>query len=141
MTPADQRPNRPFTFQIELTLEASSKQEASALLTERLKLSGVREYRIVHVQSDASDPIHSSGISPEPVSPEPRTIDELINQIMKDQTLVRLNIVKDRGVRLSLPCRIVHFDIEMEQIMAYHVDEKAVYTFKLNEIEDFQVSQ
>lgn len=56
---------------------------------------------------------------------------------IKDNTLVRLTI-NNRGDRFSIPCRILNFDNENQTISVYHVDEKQVYTFKLNEIDDFQ---
>ncbi|WP_017811268.1 MULTISPECIES: hypothetical protein [Paenibacillus] len=51
--------------------------------------------------------------------------------------LIRLTINR-RGERFSIPCRILKFDNEDQTISVYHVDEKQVYTFKLNEIDDFQ---
>lgn len=56
---------------------------------------------------------------------------------IKDNTLVRLTINR-RGDRFSIPCRILKFDNDDQTISVYHVDEKQVYTFKLNEIDDFQ---
>ncbi|PYI57211.1 hypothetical protein [Paenibacillus flagellatus] len=51
-------------------------------------------------------------------------------------TLVRIVAVKGKGVKLNIPCRILNFDSEAQQLTIYHVDEKKVYSFKLNEIED-----
>ncbi|WP_127580140.1 hypothetical protein [Paenibacillus koleovorans] len=53
-------------------------------------------------------------------------------------TLIRLTVVKGKGVRLSLPCRILNFDAAADNLTIYHVDEKKVYSFKLNEIEDME---
>ncbi|MEW4368894.1 hypothetical protein [Paenibacillus kandeliae] len=51
--------------------------------------------------------------------------------------LIRLTLNR-RGERVSIPCRILKYDNEDQTISVYHVDEKQVYTFKLNEIDDFQ---
>ncbi|WP_274652347.1 hypothetical protein [Paenibacillus humicola] len=60
-----------------------------------------------------------------------------IKQIIRDNRLIRLSVNKGFGVRLNLPCRIINFDDASETITAYHVDEKQVYSFRLNEIDDF----
>ena len=137
MTKAHKQPRQSFTFQVELTVEAESEQEALSVLNECLKSPGVQQYRILRELSDA-DRTQPSDAPSAPNSPEMRSIDKLIRRVMNDQALVRLHVVKGRGVKLSLPCRVLHFDEEKDQISVYHVDEKAVYTFGLNEIDDFQ---
>jgi hypothetical protein len=44
---------------------------------------------------------------------------------------------KGLGIKLSIPCRIINVDENESLITVYHVDEKQVYSFRLNEIEDF----
>lgn len=60
-----------------------------------------------------------------------------IKTIMKNNTLIRLIVNKGLGIKLSIPCRIINLDETDNIITVYHVDEKQVYTFRLNEIEDF----
>jgi ribosomal protein S25 len=60
-----------------------------------------------------------------------------IKSIMKNNTLIRLIVNKGLGIKLSIPCRIINMDETENIITIYHVDEKQVYTFRLNEIEDF----
>jgi hypothetical protein len=48
-----------------------------------------------------------------------------------------LNINKGRGVKMSIPCRVINFDAGPQLLTVYHVDEKQVYTVGLNEIDDF----
>ncbi|MEK3724884.1 hypothetical protein [Paenibacillus sp. FSL H8-0034] len=55
-------------------------------------------------------------------------------------SLVRLTIVKAKGIKLSLPCRILNVDAPGGMVSVYHVDEKQVYLFKINEIDDFAVN-
>ncbi|MBD3917615.1 hypothetical protein H8B09_02535 [Paenibacillus sp. PR3] len=60
-------------------------------------------------------------------------------EFMEQNKLIRLKINKGLGVSLSIPGRIINVDEATELLTVYHVDEKQVYTFKLNEIDDFSV--
>ncbi|MDF2725549.1 MAG: hypothetical protein K0Q59_5226 [Paenibacillus sp.] len=57
-------------------------------------------------------------------------------RLKESGALVRIVVVKGKGIKLSIPCRILNFDGLGQQITIYHVDEKKVYSFSLNEIED-----
>jgi hypothetical protein len=66
----------------------------------------------------------------------------LIEQMLKfkeGNKLIRLTVVKGKGVRLNMPCRIINFDPLSENVTIYHVDEKKVYSFQINEIDDVEV--
>lgn len=60
-----------------------------------------------------------------------------IRGYIADNKLIRLAVNKGRGVKLSVPCRILNIDESNLTVTIYHVDEKMVYTFGLNEIDDF----
>jgi len=62
---------------------------------------------------------------------------ERIRGYIAGNRLVRLNVNRGRGVKLSVPCRIINFDESSYSVTVYHVDEKKVYTFGLFEIDDF----
>lgn len=64
---------------------------------------------------------------------DPRT---WIKSCIKDNRLVRLTANR-QGQHLDIPCRILNFDEEQQYVNVYHVDEKQVYSFKLNEIDSF----
>jgi hypothetical protein len=64
---------------------------------------------------------------------------ERIRNYIAGNKLIRLVVNKGRGIKLSVPCRILSFDESKHSITVYHVDEKQVYSFSLNEIDDFQV--
>lgn len=64
----------------------------------------------------------------------------LIDTYKRDNTLVRLTAMKGKGVKLSIPCRILNFDETAETLTVYHVDEKKVYQFHLTEVDDFSVN-
>lgn len=65
-----------------------------------------------------------------------RSIEAEIGRYIKDQTLVRLEVNKTKGVRLSIPARILNYDPSNLLLNVYHVDEKMVYAFHLYEIEN-----
>lgn len=64
---------------------------------------------------------------------------EQLEKFKSNHTLVRLTVVKGKGIKLSIPCRILNYDSETQNVSVYHVDEKNVYLFKLNEIDDFAI--
>jgi hypothetical protein len=64
----------------------------------------------------------------------------LITDYQQKGTLVRLSIIKGKGIKLSLPCRVLNFDAASENLSVYHVDEKKVYLIKLNEIDEITAS-
>jgi hypothetical protein len=72
-----------------------------------------------------------------PAAPVSDELDARIRQYADSNKLIRLNVNKGRGVKLSIPCRIVGFDSNAQLLTVYHVDEKQVHTFKLFEIDDF----
>lgn len=59
-----------------------------------------------------------------------------IREYIRDNKLVRLRMNR-QGKQVSMPCRILNFDEQTGSISVYHVDEKQVYTLKLNEIDEF----
>lgn len=59
-----------------------------------------------------------------------------IRQYIQNNKLVRIRTNR-QGKQISMPCRILNFDEDVKTISVYHVDEKQVYTFKLNEIDEF----
>ncbi|WP_079908316.1 hypothetical protein [Paenibacillus sp. 32352] len=63
-----------------------------------------------------------------------------LQQFKQNNSLVRLSVVKGKGVKLNIPCRILNFDPPTENVSVYHVDEKQVYLFKINEIDDFSIT-
>ncbi|MBO2942445.1 hypothetical protein JJQ72_00380 [Paenibacillus sp. F411] len=60
-----------------------------------------------------------------------------ITDYAKDNRLVRMTTNR-QGKQFSLPCRILNFDESKQLVTVYHVDEKQVYTFNVNEIDEFR---
>lgn len=83
---------------------------------------------------------HFADLSPTDITPCISSVSDLMNDYISKQQLIRMSINRGRGVSLSIPCRILRFDSDSELVTVYHVDEKQVYTFKMNEIEDLVTS-
>ncbi|TBL75135.1 hypothetical protein [Paenibacillus thalictri] len=63
-----------------------------------------------------------------------------LEKFRENNMLIRVTVLKGKGIKLSLPCRILNFDPAAETVTVYHVDEKKVYLFRINEIDDVEVS-
>lgn len=65
-------------------------------------------------------------------------VEKQLRNYIEQGRLLRLRINKGKGITMSLPCRILNYDASNQLLNVYHVDEKQVYAFNLNEIEDMQ---
>lgn len=65
-------------------------------------------------------------------------VENQLKSYIEQNRLLRLRINKGKGITLNLPCRILNYDASNQLLNVYHVDEKQVYAFNLNEIEDMQ---
>lgn len=121
-------------FTLEITLEAESRLDAQKQLAYKLKLHGLHDFRIMKDNGD-KPPMDK------PTDPKQKNVQitELLQTWMKVGTLVRLSVLKGKGVKLSVPCRILHFDEDKGNISVYHVDDKVVHLISLNEIDDYSV--
>ncbi|GAB6988437.1 hypothetical protein [Paenibacillus pini] len=63
-------------------------------------------------------------------------LNEWIRVYIRDNRLIRLTANRN-GQHISMPCRILNFDEDKQLLNVYHVDEKQVYTFSLNEVDEF----
>jgi hypothetical protein len=75
-----------------------------------------------------------------PTALQEATSNILIKQLesfIQNNVLIRLTVMKGKGVKLNIPCRVLNYDVDTQNVSVYHVDEKKVYLFKLNEIDDF----
>ncbi|MEO3943926.1 hypothetical protein [Gorillibacterium sp. CAU 1737] len=64
---------------------------------------------------------------------------DLLEKYKQTNALVRLTVLKGKGIRLSVPCRILSFDLQEDSLTVYHVDEKKVYQFRLTEVEEVSI--
>ncbi|MCP3776449.1 hypothetical protein NLX71_24700 [Paenibacillus sp. MZ04-78.2] len=125
------------TIEAELKEAILKKIDNSAELTKSQQITAPAEIApkapsASHVkEAKAAEPKRSE------VDPFKQIWDEM-NVFQQNNTLVRLSIVKEKGVKLSMPCRIINTDPASGNLTVYHVDEKKVYLLKINEIDDFQ---
>ncbi|MFC5700611.1 hypothetical protein ACFPVX_04885 [Cohnella faecalis] len=137
-----------FLFQIEIMVSGETNGEALEKLLHVLNEGGFEDFRIksgIRLGKKIDEALAASANNknpvdlPAPAAASPSGLGLDIQQYIKTNKLLRLNINKGRGIRLSIPCRVIGFDADSQQITVYHVDEKQVYSFKLNEIDDFEV--
>ena len=143
-----------FVFNIEVLVEGKNNAAALEQLLHNLNNSTFADFRILSgiLLGEQIDERRSGTTSVHPVPVSSQTANaakpaqepletlcyfEKIRTLMKNNTLIRLIVNKGLGIKLSIPCRIINVDETENFITVYHVDEKQVYTFRLNEIEDF----
>jgi len=79
--------------------------------------------------------VAAKAVSPAGQDPDP--LEHRIRDYIESKRLIRINVNKGLGVKLSIPCRVLNYDSATQLITVYHVDEKQVYTVRLTEIDDF----
>lgn len=147
-------------FTVEILLEELSNGLALEKLLQTLNQSdSIKDYKILS-GIELGKLIEANKTSDRPVTPARNTssaasastastassallssdLIEQVERLKRENTLVRLTIVKARGPKYDIPCRILHCDPVEEIITTYHVDDKKVYTFKFNEIDNFEIS-
>lgn len=150
-----------YVFNVDIVIEGYNKGMALEILAGLLKLTAIKDFQInsgILVEREefaAAKPkkkefSKNTEMNSDPKRTETKLIQEkvpevkvealhIINQIeqfKKNNTLIRLSILKGKGVKLSIPCRILNYDDQTRNVTIYHVDEKKVYQYSLNEIED-----
>lgn len=145
-----------YIFNVEIMIEDGHHTNALEKLLHGLNSCDWQDYRIISgiqlgqeieqklAKAFSFDPIpvavESPASSPEPGSDSTQSESPGLDQIrsfMKNNTLIRLIVNRGLGIKLNIPCRIINMEDRESLITVYHVDEKQVYTFRLNEIEDF----
>jgi hypothetical protein len=117
-----------YLFHVEINVSASNKDEALEQLLRALNSANFVDFRI------------GSVISPKIAAKtpsQPTPLENRIRQYIESNKLIRLKINKGLGVKMNIPCRVINFDASSQLLTVYHVDEKQVYSFGLNEIDDF----
>jgi hypothetical protein len=117
-----------YLFHVQINVSASNKDEALDQLNRALNSANFVDFRI------------GSVISPKiaaKTQSQPTSLENRIRQYIDNNKLIRLKINKGRGVKMNIPCRVINFDASSQLLTVYHVDEKQVYSFTLNEIDDF----
>jgi hypothetical protein len=136
--------NGSFLFQVDILVSAGTNGAALEQLLHALNEGQFADYRIKSgiqignvIEEALAEESKNPTAVPIPIRQEPTAVELRINDYIKANKLIRLNINKGRGVRMNIPCRIVNYDSVKDLLTVYHVDEKQVYTVKFNEIDDF----
>jgi hypothetical protein len=152
MKPSNTRTNPPaaFLFNVDLLVESESDAKALERLLHMLNTAGFADYRIKSgiqlgrmIESLEKQypsevvPIEMPSARPRSDTPIVPSILDRIKDCIANKSLIRIMVNKGFGVRLNIPCRILHLDEATQILTVYHVDEKQVYAFSLNEIDDF----
>ncbi|QHW30670.1 hypothetical protein GZH47_07235 [Paenibacillus rhizovicinus] len=152
MTPSDKRanPTTAHLFNVDLLVDGESSAMALERLIHLLNKAGFADYRIKSgirlgqmieaLEEQATPeavPTETSSVRPLADGDSSPAIINRIKDCIAANSLIRIMVNKGFGVRLNIPCRIIHLDEEALKLTVYHVDEKQVYAFSLNEIDDF----
>ncbi|MCC3381666.1 hypothetical protein ACFQ5D_01945 [Paenibacillus farraposensis] len=111
---------------------ANGSADAAAKLAE--KFSKKKSATVTNKPSTAQEK-KQSHVQPKPATQQELNTYEWIQRYIQDNSLVRL-IVNRYGGQRSIPCRIINLDHDNKLLSVYHVDEKQVYSFKMNEIDE-----
>ncbi|KQX45822.1 hypothetical protein [Paenibacillus sp. Root444D2] len=157
---ADTSPNG-HLFTVEILIEEATNGLAMEKLLHLLNVDAVKDYQIIKgIQLGKLIELNTTKESPPPLQQSKKTAavppstvtatakatansgasDKIIEQLESfkvNNTLIRLTVIKGQGIKLNLPCRILNYDSSNQNVSVYHVDEKKVYLFKLNEIDDY----
>ncbi|MFB9279102.1 hypothetical protein [Cohnella cellulosilytica] len=143
---SDTHPNSDdsHSFLVEFNISSSNRGEALKQLLLQLNDANFEHYRIVTNPRPGATPTPAKPRSSPaavrktaPKASDPNPLELRIRFFIENNKLIRININKGRGVKLSIPCRVLNYDSDKQLLTVYHVDEKQVYTFGLNEIDDF----
>ncbi|MEC0126843.1 hypothetical protein [Paenibacillus pabuli] len=89
-------------------------------------------------QNQTETPASQKTPSAEPLNTtNGNSFDVWIDTLIKENRLTRIVVNNKNGKHQSIPCRILNFDRENSIVSVYHVDEKQVYSFRTNEIDEF----
>lgn len=126
-----------YLFQVDILVHAPTNGIAMEKLLHALNEGQFADYRIQSgVQLGAQ--IEAELSEKPPASPNlSEAMDSRIREYIRTNKLIRINVNKGKDGKVSMPCRVVNFDPNLELLTLYHVDEKKVYSIKLNEVDDF----
>jgi hypothetical protein len=145
-------------FTVDILIEDATNGLALEKLLHLLNANTIKDYQIIKgielgklielntkKDKDSSKDSYKKAPASKPMvtatAPAPTAASESIKDQLEafkaNNTLIRLTVIKAPGIKLNLPCRILNYDDSSQNVTVYHVDEKKVYLFKLNEIDDY----
>lgn len=130
-------PEQSYLFTVEIMVRGHTNGEALEKLLKPLNAAGYADFRIQSgiALGDTIQKELAAAKTKHQVLTD--ALDARIRNYIKTSRLIRVTVNKPKGEKFSVPCRVVNFDPDNELLTVYHVDEKSVYSFRLNEIDDF----
>ncbi|MBD0382697.1 hypothetical protein [Paenibacillus sedimenti] len=122
-------------FTVEILIEDATNGLALEKLLHLLNTTTIKDYQII--KGIELGKLIELNTNKGNTAPAPNRIIEQLEVFIANNTLIRLTVIKPKGIKLNLPCRILNYDSSSQNVTVYHVDEKKVYLFKLNEIDDY----
>ncbi|NOU92237.1 hypothetical protein GC093_03165 [Paenibacillus sp. LMG 31456] len=150
-----QSDKRKFLFNVDILIEEDSNGRALEKLLHMLNSTDIQDYLIKEgillgktieialretISKKKTSPEETPALAPRQDAKSNMEIWKQFQHFKLNNTLIRLTIIKGKGIKLNMPCRILNIDLSTDNVSVYHVDEKQVYLFKINEIEDFAVT-
>jgi len=115
-------------FTVQIMIRDQNESKALEKLFQLLRSADIDGYKII-VPWNADQRLRDE------TAPGPT---DALTDFVQSGKLARLFVVKEKGVRLNFPCRILNVDASSRLVTVYHVDEKKVYTFSFGEIENVE---
>ncbi|MFD2329858.1 hypothetical protein ACFSR7_11465 [Cohnella sp. GCM10020058] len=134
---SDNNPERSYLFSVDILVKAGTNGEALERLLSSLNAGGYSDFRIqsgIVLGETIQNELKAAKTKHQVLTD---SLDSRIREYIKTSRLIRITVNRPKGDKLSVPCRVVNFDPDNELLTVYHVDEKSVYSFRLNEIDDF----
>lgn len=115
-------------FTVQIMIRDQTESKALEKLLHLLRSANIDGYKIiVPWNADKHSPAESA------IGPA-----DALADYVRSGKLARLFVVKEKGVRMNIPCRILNVDTASSLVTVYHEDEKKVYTFSFEEIENIE---
>jgi hypothetical protein len=139
----DQDKKKGFLFNVDILIEGYSNGIALESLLHLLNSAKIKDFKVkqgVELGKIIEATLKENKGKEPPMKLEVKPVDKhivnLIDRYKENNTLIRLSVLKGKGIKLSMPCRILNYDPVIHNVTVYHVDEKKVYQFHLSEIDD-----
>ncbi|MGQ8871418.1 hypothetical protein [Paenibacillus sp. TSA_86.1] len=136
---------------IEAMLQAKTNSPDSNLESSQVPIEQLNSSKSDQTVPSVSSELHQESVTKETVTKadkkkpsadtshvaDSNSFDAWIESLIKENRLTRIVVNNKHGKHQSIPCRILNFDRDNNVVTIYHVDEKQVYTFRTNEIDEF----
>ncbi|GIP35006.1 hypothetical protein [Paenibacillus sp. J2TS4] len=129
---------RNHRFCVHVSVENMDEQQAIDYLNGLFRHAGLREVHILPIdQPNRVADEEKTIVEERRAQSDDNAMVERIRYWMAERQLIWLILNDNHEARGRIPCRILNFDESSGLLTIYHVDEKKVYTYKLEEVDEF----